>query len=321
MELRELKILSLNSRGTWTHSAPIFEITKDYDIVALLEQTLPKEQDKITQKIKYIEKQTNKKCLHASSTSKTQRASTIILYNIEIEPLITKKEILINENLIRLEITKDDYHYNLIFIYTPQKHKQNFFKTAFEKIQNLKDIIILGDWNATTDQDMQLTPRTRENIYVGHTLTTLLDNIQLIDIHELYNENKLKFTWRLNNYMARLDRAYTNKYTQRRITQYKILPNTFSDHDGIEIRIKWGKRNKWGKGLWKLNSKILQDDEYKQIIDNTIEIHRINKHFETDVLTHWDNLKKRIKKDSIDFSIQTQKETNKKNKIHTKHYI
>ena len=74
--------------------------------------------------------------------------------------------------------------------------------------------------------------------------------------------------------MTRLDRAYANKYTQRKIAQYKIVPNTFSNHDRIELKIKWGKRNKWGKGLWKLNSKILQDDEHKKIIGNTIELQK-----------------------------------------------
>ena len=71
-------------------------------------------------------------------------------------------------------------------------------------------------------------------------------------------------------YRSRLDRAYAKQVEIQKNFDYNIFPVTFSDHDAIFIKIKWGPRPKWGKGSWKMNTQVLADPRFelglKQII-------------------------------------------------------
>ena len=155
---------------------------------------------------------------------------------------------------------------------------------------------------------MQNTKRALNQTYMGNQIKTLLDKLKIQDIHNLYRENKLQYTSKRRHYLTRIDRIYTNIETKRNIITYKIKPNFFSDHQALTIKLKWGIREKWGKGLWKLNSDILSDENYKKEIINAIEIHKINKQIDKNSFILWDKLKERIKEISIEFSIKKRRE-------------
>ena len=225
-----------------------------------------------------------------------------------VEKYIIDTEILMNENLINIHIKNEDCEYNLAVVYAPQKKQHNFFKEMLNKIKDKKNLIIIGDFNFTSVNSMQTTPRYRDTTSKGKKIINFFDDLNLKEIHNKYKENNIKYTYTKGNILTRLDRVYTNPATQRKIISYKIKPNFFSDHQAVIINIRWKKREKWGKGTWKINNEILLDKEYQEEIKNAIEIYRTNKTIEKDVLTHWDNLKNEFKKFTIEFS------TKRKNK-------
>lgn len=79
---------------------------------------------------------------------------------------------------------------------------------------------------------------------------------------------------------------------KQRISQYKIIPNYHSDHDGIQISISWGRQLSWGKGIWKLNTSLLQDQDFNNKITGLMESMKINKQGgkTTDPIMEWELL-------------------------------
>ena len=84
------------------------------------------------------------------------------------------------------------------------------------------------------------------------------------DAHESLNIGKIKYTFTTSNkkIRKRLDKFIYKSNLQNRLLEYYIKPNVFSDHEGIILKIDLGQRRKWGKGLWKLNNEILQEEKY-----------------------------------------------------------
>ena len=87
-----------------------------------------------------------------------------------------------------------------------------------------------------------------------------LEEHGLMDVHDVLNRASIKyiFTSTRGARTHRVDRVYVGKVTMKRIHSYKIIPNHFSDHDGVEVLLTWGHQLKWGKGVWKLNADILR---------------------------------------------------------------
>jgi len=84
----------------------------------------------------------------------------------------------------------------------------------------------------------------------------LFEKLYLKEIHNLYKENKVKYTYKQRNRLTLTDRVYTDKQTQRKIITYKIKQTFFSDHQALTINLRWKNREKWGKGKMRNNNEI-----------------------------------------------------------------
>ena len=86
-----------------------------------------------------------------------------------------------------------------------------------------------------------------------------MKKLDITDIHNTLHTGWVKYTFTGTRSRSRLDRIYMNDNIKQKVTKYKIILNHYSDHDGIKIEMTWGKKIKWGKGWWKLNTVLLQD--------------------------------------------------------------
>ena len=66
------------------------------------------------------------------------------------------------------------------------------------------------------------------------------------------------------------------------------------DFDNKAIILTINSRKMWGKGIWRLNNILLELEHTKVFIRDTIKYYQRNK-INTDPLTWWDNLKKKMK--------------------------
>ena len=274
------------------------EIEK-YDISCLLEQTLPKNKYECQKKLKEYEGKINSKIIYATNKKKRNRGATIIIIKPHIEKFIIKTEILLEEKLINIHLKKDFHEYNIAVIYGPQKKKKKIYTEVVNLLKNKKNLIIMGDMNFTSNRTMQSTVRSQITITLGNKINKILEQLHLQDIHHLYKETKIKYSFKSYNLMSRIDRIYTNSETIRNITTYKIKPNFFSDHQAITAKLTWSKMQKWGKGTWKINNQILNEERYRTEINNAIEIYKLNKTLLQDPLKQWDDLKKNKKNITI----------------------
>ena len=83
-----------------------------------------------------------------------------------------------------------------------------------------------------------------------------------------------------------------------------IYPGLKSNHSHLKVTILLENLPKCGRGLWKLNTSLLQDDNYIKLIKSTIQEGRLDipnlnvKHMA------WDYIKCRIRTESISFAIK-----------------
>ena len=119
---------------------------------------------------------------------------------------------------------------------------------------------------------------------------------ELKDPHTLIYNGKIIYTFTAGTLRKRLDKFFFSNHLQNRLINYNILPNLFSDHEGITIHFDIGTRKKWGKGTWKLNNEILEEERYRNFIKEVIEEILENKIVQESPANCWERLKKKVKK-------------------------
>ena len=124
------------------------------------------------------------------------------------------------------------------------------------------------------------------------------------------NNGNIKYTY-TNTHLAvrrRIDKVIMDKYLVKQTINYKIVPNVFSDHEGISLILKWGNMTKWGKGIWNMNVSLLNDKSLQEIVLDTIEVFKLNKNRNIqNLFEEWDTFKCNIKRECLAYSIKKQK--------------
>lgn len=90
-----------------------------------------------------------------------------------------------------------------------------------------------------------------------------------------------------------------NLYNEANIINFKI-----SDHKLIEITINYQIHIKWGKGVWKLNNTLLNNNEYNNEIKQLLQKNLMEE--DKDIIMTWDTIKSKVKKISINYSKRLQ---------------
>ena len=109
-----------------------------------------------------------------------------------------------------LELENKEYKYNIVNIYGPAtntEEKVPFCDTLFEIVKNIKNCILIGDWNILLNENM-----CNLGLNANHKQTSNEVNHHFshwIEVHNLTNTD-LKYTYSRENtvYKARLDRIY-----------------------------------------------------------------------------------------------------------------
>ena len=72
-----------------------------------------------------------------------------------------------------------------------------------------------------------------------------------------------------------IDRSYVNSRHTNDITDMKYIYTPFTGHKIFAFGVK--KHVEWGKGYFKLNTSIFEDEEYEKLVDETIaEVNTLN---------------------------------------------
>ena len=134
-------------------------------------------------------------------------------------------------------------------------------------------VILCGDFNLVLDPAKDTKNYLNINNPKSHSgVLDVIDSQKLIDTFRYLNPNKIRFSWRRKNPIkqARLDYFIVSETLMDHIDQCDIIPGYRSDHSIIQLKLTINKFER-GKGTWKLNSTVLENKTYIDMINNLIK--------------------------------------------------
>lgn len=216
---------------------------------------------------------------------------------------------------LHFELAKQNYH--IINVYMPHDNQKaqelsNLINTYHQSIQEDSVLILGGDWNTTLHQEDRRNCSEIRTSLVS-TLKIIFQQHDLIDVWRDFNPFKQSFTFRglqSNHPMARLDRFYMKSKDLHLVAGTEIKPS-FSDHDGILLKVNTSQQKKYKTPYWKFDLNLLQSKEYQQIIKNIIKhFHEKLDSQDLNINTQWDNLKEEVSRASKRFLKKLKEENN-----------
>ena len=133
--------------------------------------------------------------------------------------------------------------------------------------------IFAGDWNVCLNPDMDTKGyQNLNNPRARLELLKQINDFELQDIFRELNPTLKKFSWKkwdASKY-ARLDYFLISNSLLPFVRKTEILSACYSDHCPILLEIDFSKFQR-GRGFWKLNNSLLQDNEYVNNIKNVIK--------------------------------------------------
>lgn len=246
---------------------------------------------------------------HTNTLDKTQKwqdkegrrknyyLGTVTLIKIELEQIYTiQNDIIIphRAQLSTLELRLDQtsaFHIWNIYI---GKAQTTFFKKLTEALtKNTKtNTVICGDMNVVTDvKDVKIKRNFRLNpagkIWIRHIRTN-----KLLDAFRARNPDKEVFTITKHNQARRIDQIYITKNLQQNVKKFEYKINIMSDHNFMSsIVLENVKRKSWGKGTWKNDPAMYEDeivaDRFKEVYNFYLE----QKKNIPNITAWWDQMK------------------------------
>ena len=203
----------------------------------------------------------------------------------------------------------------MINVYAPNEDDPNFFDEIFQKVENISvdHILMMGDFNVWLNPILDKKGGTEQRMNrAAETVNNFLDQQESLDVWQTLNQNKFCFTWKRKHpmVMSCLDYVLAPINTAMLITKCQILPAYMSDHCPILCELTFDSTIQ-GPGLWKFNTRHLENKEYVEKI-NTIIDSASTKYINLDSSQKWKMLKHDIRQYTISYSCYAASQKRKK---------
>lgn len=229
----------------------------------------------------------------------------------------------INGRIMILEFEFMKMVFRLINIYAPNVEidRRDFFK----KLKPLctGNCIVTGDYNVWCDRlDASSCARFRHDSSRKVLLESIAEN-KLIDLWRAENPNKKEFSRRQivlgEMRQSRIDLCLVKENIMQYSRNAKYQFTTVSDHAVFSFSLYVGTRGRGG-GIWCLNTSLLKEETYKELIINCVKEKMSEQAVERNVGLWWESVKDKIKQISIKYSkrrhfMRKRKEEELKEKI------
>ena len=197
-----------------------------------------------------------------------------------------KKELAVNV----LKVNTDDCgryiiiqfeHENTKFVicclYGPNEDKPQFFLEIFQKMEMYEGHrIFIGDYNVALNSKIDRKSakgKVSNNGKAAKIINQYIEDSLLTDIWRQRNETQQIFTYQKSKPYysgSRIDYALVDLGISGWVTKVQITPGYKSDHSAIKMEILVNNQVR-GRGLWKLNNRLLVEKEYVMQINKTIQ--------------------------------------------------
>ena len=248
-------------------------------------------------------------CLSSSS------AGVCILFNNNFKFDILKTFADPSGRYIVYDIKTDEKLFTLANIYAPNEDDPTFFKQVFDHLHDFacKEIILGGDFNLVLDVKEDKKgglPRTLQN-----TLKIINQNceeLNLTDTWRMLNAGKHRYTWHWKKpeIQCRLDFFLISSDLICDISLADIASGYKTDHSMILLKVAL-HHNPSGRGFWKLNTSLLKEEEYLNLIKTTI--YQTKSEYQSDSAVNlalfWDMIKMKVRDKSISYATAKKHKT------------
>ena len=256
------------------------------------------------------------------SSFSSSKAGVSILFNNNFDLQIMKTYIDVSGRFILCDLKTNGKSITLTNIYAPNEDDPAFFKNLLDHLQDFEgdEIIIGGDFNLVLDVEKDKKgglSKTHHN--AQKTILEICDNLDLVDAWRILNPEERRYTWRQTQptVHCRLDFFLTSQSLLGNIISANILPGFKTDHSMITLNISLHS-NPRGPGFWKLNTSLLADKDYIDLIRLTI--HETQNEYENDETINpallWDMIKLKTREKSLSFAAAKKRKT-----LHKQHEL
>ena len=244
------------------------------------------------------EAESGMKCFWSNGTNDSRGVVTMIQKTEEISVLHHKSDQAGRYVIVNVKIKGENYV--IVNLYAPNKDVPQFFVEVLHQMMEFEGKkLVVGDFNLIMDAEVDRTKKDRgkltNNEKSKEVVQTFMEEAMFTDIWRDRNPEKKQFTRRSGrpDYVARrIDMIICENSLSGHVKWVKIEPGYKSDHSSLAIEIT-ERQDTRGKGVWKLNTRVLREIEYcKQINEILDQTNHIAQHLNP--CEKWDTTKMRI---------------------------
>ncbi len=200
-------------------------------------------------------------------------------------------------------ISIDVGSFTFINIYAPSgliaREERNIFLRqtipAYAVSTNLP-LLLVGDFNCVNEALDRSTPNPRPSPsrITNLALREMISGLELVDIWKKLKPGEPGHTFHHSNGSCRIDRVFSSRNNSEHVRNIQLKPLSISDHLSLECTILHSgtiPRSRFkNKNLWKLNTAVLSEDEFKIRITSFIESSLNHPLRENDCVKWWENI-------------------------------
>ena len=191
---------------------------------------------------------------------------------------VTEVQHIMQGRILSLKITDQNTKivYKIIAVYLQTNNNLNkeIMKDIVGKLrinnQHNEFVVILGDFNFIDHPKDKKNGLSHKDQQLNEIWTPFVEEMDLVDPFREQNPNRKVWSF-IGTGVAgnsRIDRIYVNTVNMREITNIKYIQTPFHGHKILSYVIN--NNIQWGKGYYKLNTSLFEEEEYDKIVDETI---------------------------------------------------
>ena len=244
----------------------------------------------------------------------SKSSGTAFLFRPNLNVHILDRQMDFNGRVLALSLEMDECKFQILNTYAPNPETKAESEDFFANLQYFfyasLPAIICGDFNMVenlTEDRKGGTPRDLHTFGLP-PLQELKAEHKLVDIWRHLHPKTRQFSWHSKqaNISSRLDRIYVDSTWTPLVKSCYITPFVWSDHDMVVMSFSLPNTVTRGRGFWKMNLTLLEDDSFKADVEKFWAEWKKEKMRYSDPTSWWDLGKSYVKRLAIDFSVRKQ---------------
>ena len=312
-----LKAATLNIRGLLDlkKRRSVFRLLKkeNIDIIALQETHICNDQD-----LRDIYKLWGGPIHHSSYTNRSKGLITLLHPRLKDQLF---EEVWSSDRVLISRVELGNSKLNIVNVYCPcnnidKIHFMNDLQRELEiklGVDNISSTIVMGDFNIALSANLDIISGTPHPKNICDSFNVFIQSLSLLDTWRTIHKDEKNFTWSKSaNLVAsppcarRLDYVFAGESLALFLKDSQIKSLGFSDHRMVVTCFE-SNSFKQGKGIYKLNTSLLHDREYINIIHRVI-LNTVEEYSSLDPHSVWEMIKVNIREVSKKYSQSKSRE-------------